>query len=65
MTKLFCTFFPDWLLVICLLLIACVILFYALLFVAATVSSAFIMLKYAFTGRWNEYKEKYMKKQTR
>ncbi len=53
-----CTFFPDWLLVICLLLIGCRILLFLLQVVAAFFSVLFLMLKYALTGRWQEYLEK-------
>ncbi len=55
MITAFCTSFPDWLMVICLLLIACVILFKLLIFVAALLAVIFNMLKYALTGRWKEY----------
>lgn len=58
MTILFSTFFPDWLLVICLMLIACWLLFKFLLLTAAVFHVFLIMLKYAITGRWKEYLEK-------
>jgi len=57
MVSLFCTSFPDWLLVICLLLIVGVLLFRLLIFLAAAFSVLFTMLKYALTGRWKEYLE--------
>lgn len=58
MTTTFCTVFPGWLLIICLVLIGCVLLFLFLRVVAAFFYVLFIMLKYALTGRWKEYMEK-------
>lgn len=55
MITTFCTFFPDWLLVICLVVIGGAILLFILQWVLVIVSLVFFAIRYAVMGKWKEF----------
>lgn len=55
MTTTFCTFFPDWLLVICLIVIGGAILLFILRGILVIATLAFFAILYAIKGRWSEF----------
>jgi len=58
MITAFCTSFPDWLLVICLLVMLCAALLFVLKWLLIILSLLFFVVKYAVTGRWKEFNDR-------